>query len=64
MAISKFNLDASEIAKLQEIGQDITVLEGEIDKLDRIGVDTSKLKAQLKSSKLLKDNLLIEFQNN
>ena len=59
-----YKLDNNEIEKLKSYDVLIEKMQGDIEKLKKVGVDTSDLQAKLTLAKTIKDNLLIEFSNN
>lgn len=61
MAISSFKLSPEKTTKLKDLQVDIDALATQLEKLEKVGINTSKLKAQIAAAKTLKDNLLREF---
>jgi hypothetical protein len=63
MAINKFKLTPEKQAKLELLSTDIEDLEDEIKKARSVGIDVSKVEAQLKAAKILKENIIKVYGN-
>jgi len=61
MAIEPIRLSPEDRRTLEELGPDIEVLEKEIARAERAGLDVTKLKDDLAKSKTLREGILREY---
>lgn len=61
MAIEPIKLTPDDQQTLEDLGPDITVLEAEIAKAERAGLDVTKLKDDLAKAKTLREGILREY---
>jgi hypothetical protein len=61
MAIEPIRLTPEDRRTLEDLGPDIEALEAEIAKAERAGLDVTKLRADLKNAKALREGVLREY---
>lgn len=61
MALERIKLTPEDRRTLEELGPDIEVLEAEIARAERAGIDVTRLKDDLEKAKTLRDGVLREY---
>lgn len=56
-----FKLTREQTDGLEGMGQDLIFLEGELDRMERAGLDVAKLREDFEKAKKLRTGLLQEF---
>jgi len=61
MAIEPIKLPREHIEMLRQLGEDLAVMEQEIARAERAGIDVSDLKRELERIRNLRDGILREY---
>jgi len=61
MAIEPIRLPREHIEMLRKLGEDLAVMESEIARAERAGIDVSDLKRELERIRNLRDGILREY---